>query len=161
MGSLGRNALLGLGYGGYTRSRPGTQLTRARCLYVLNASQNFHFSTRGDGAHGMCRLPPPKSESTEPSPCYAFPVHRSPFLVPHSRPGTQCYTSATSLRKQLSKLRESDPKHGAAHKDVRCCHCAKDGAFGRNPAPRDRSLNGKFALRRKYRALCKTSPPHV
>ena len=52
-----------------------------------------------------------------------------------SKPGTQCHTSATSLRKQTSKLRVSDPRYGAANKDVSCRHCAKDGAFGGHPAP--------------------------
>ena len=58
-----------------------------------------------------------------------------PALRPRSKPGTQCHTSATSLRKQVSKLRVSDPIYGAEHKDVHCRHCAKDGAFGGHPAP--------------------------
>ena len=59
------------------------------------------------------------------------------------KPRTQCDTKATSLRKQNSKLRESDdPRHGAVHKDVHCRQCAKDGAFGGHPAPHIRSLNG-------------------
>ncbi|HUX47361.1 MAG TPA: hypothetical protein VMV58_05050, partial [Desulfosporosinus sp.] len=61
-------------------------------------------------------------------------------LDPGSLPRTQCDTSATSLRKQNSKLRVSDPKYGAAHKDVRCRHSAKDGAYGGNPAPQRQEL---------------------
>jgi hypothetical protein len=70
-------------------------------------------------------------------------VRSSRFVIrhlPRSKPGTQCDTSATSLRKQNSKLRESDPKHGANHKDVSCRHCAKDGAFGGHPAPQRQEL---------------------
>ena len=62
------------------------------------------------------------------------------FFVHVPCPGTQCHTSATSLRKQNSKLRESDPRHGAAHKDVRCRQSAKDGAFGGHPTPQRQEL---------------------
>ena len=55
--------------------------------------------------------------------------------VPHSKPGTQCHTSAKSLRKQISKLSVSDPRYRAANKDVSCRHCAMDGAFGGHPVP--------------------------
>ena len=41
---------------------------------------------------------------------------------------------------RISKLRESDPIYGAAHKDVCCRHCAKDGAFGGHPVPQKQEL---------------------
>ncbi|WP_141694228.1 hypothetical protein [Desulfosporosinus sp. BG] len=31
---------------------------------------------------------------------------------------------------QQTSVQATDPKNGAAHKDVRCRQCAKDGAFG-------------------------------
>ena len=62
-----------------------------------------------DVAHEMCRLP--KSSSPDMTLDYLQSRTKSfpPFLVPFSRPGTQCHTSTTSLRKQISKLRESNP----------------------------------------------------
>ena len=82
----------------------------------------------------------------------SFPSSRN------QRSGTQCDTKARAFVSRISKLHVSDPIHGAAHRDVRCRHCAKDGAFGGHPAPKDKSLHGKFALRRKHRTLCHISP---
>jgi len=69
----------------------------------------------------------------------AFPITLTKSVT-LTQPGTQGHTSATSLRKQTSKLRVSDTKHGVAHKDVRYRHCAKDGAFGGHPAPQRQEL---------------------
>ena len=51
------------------------------------------------------------------------------------KPGTQGDTSVTSLRKQKSKLPCKRPQIRGSAQDVRCRHCAKDGAFGGYPAP--------------------------
>jgi len=47
----------------------------------------------------------------------------------------QCHTSATSLRKQNSKLRVSDPRCGAAHRTCAAANRARDGESGGHPAP--------------------------
>ena len=64
----------------------------------------------------------------------------SSFSVPRSKPGTQCHTSATSLRKQISKLRVSDPRHGAVYKDVHGRQPDTDVRFAGNPAPQRQEL---------------------
>ena len=51
-----------------------------------------------------------------------------------------CYTSTTSLRKQNSKFRVSDPSYGAVHKDVHCSPCDRDVALDGHPAPETQEL---------------------
>ena len=72
------------------------------------------------------------------------PSHKNliPKRSPVPSPGRSVTQERRLLRKQISKLRVNDPKHGATHKDVSCRQCAKDGAFGGHPAPHVWSLNG-------------------
>ena len=73
-----------------------------------------------------------------------FPALRKktvPSLNP--KPRTQCHTSATSLRKQISKLRVSDPPD--AGQRTRTCAAAiapRMALMVGTPLPRDKSLHG-------------------
>ena len=70
-----------------------------------------------------------------------LPVFRSSFFVPRSKPGTQCHTSATSLRKQKSKLPCKRPQiRGSAQ-----------GPF--SPSRRLAILGGATNLERPVRVL--------
>ena len=88
------------------------------------------------------------------SPC----LHKAGLNVPRSKPGTQCHTARRLYVSSLANFRVSDPKYGVAHKDVRYRQCAKDGAFGGNPAPTLGAYTVSLLLRRKYRA-CVTQVP--
>ena len=59
--------------------------------------------------------------------------HGSPFPVPS--PGRSVTRARGLYESSLANFRVSDPRHGAAHKDVRCRHSAMDGAYGGHPAP--------------------------
>ncbi|SDG09359.1 hypothetical protein SAMN05443529_10163 [Desulfosporosinus hippei DSM 8344] len=95
---------------------PRRSVTRARRLYVSSyfrrATSRLKHAPRPkpEGAHDMCLRP-----SKRP---------------PVPRPRTQCHTSATSLRKQLSKLPFKRPQTRGSAQDVHCRQCAMDGAFG-------------------------------
>ena len=120
--------------------------TRKQTVHMkCDVLPNSHYPSPGrcvtqeDGAHRMCRLPKPSHHTRILSYLQSGKnVPRS--LVPRAKPRTQCHTSATSLRKQNSKLRVSDPKHGVAHMDVCYRHSAMDGAYGGNPAPHRQEL---------------------
>jgi len=65
------------------------------------------------------------------------------FPVPRPKPGTQCHTSATSLRKQSSKLRESDRPQIRGSAQGRVLPPMRQGRrIGREPRSPRRSLNG-------------------
>ena len=63
----------------------------------------------------------------------SFFVLRSSFFVPS--PGRSVTRARRLYVSRKANFRVSDPRYGAAHKDVRCRHCAKDGAFGGHPVP--------------------------
>ena len=65
-----------------------------------------------------------------------------PFPVLRARPGTQYDTSARYLRKQLSKLpfKRPTPNTGQCTRMCTAANCAKEGAFGGDPAPHSREL---------------------
>ena len=65
----------------------------------------------------MCRPPQPSVPS---------------YLVPS--PG-RSVTQREVFTRALANFRVSDPRYGAANKDVSCRHSAMDGAYVGNPAP--------------------------
>jgi len=146
----------------------GRSVTRARRLYV-NRPANFHSNDLRQTAH--IYVPSPEcAPSQEPSPictpeppyttsidgAHARYSHQPPVPLssivlsfyrpsfPRPQPGTQCDTSATSLRKQTSKLPFKRPTldTGQCTRMCTATNRAKDGEFGGYPAPHSRSLNG-------------------
>ena len=105
--------------------------------------------TQSKMVHKKCAVPDRLSPLAHVSTfqCLSVPLFQRP------KPGTQCHTSATSLRKQNStlpckrpKIRGSEPGPFSPSMatgtlghpwpaDVSYRHCAKDGAFGGHPAP--------------------------
>ena len=84
-------------------------------------------SPRQDGAHEMCHLPN---------------ISKAASSVPCSKPGTQCHTSATSLRKQISKLPCKRP-HIRGSAQGRALPPMRQGRrIGREPRSHFRSLHG-------------------
>jgi len=57
----------------------------------------------------------------------------SSFPVPS--PGRSVTRARRLYVSRIANFRVSDPRYGAAHKDVRCRHSAKDGAYGGYPVP--------------------------
>jgi len=67
------------------------------------------------------------------APSTSFSVPSSPFSVPSQ--GRSVTRARRLYVSRLANFRVSDPRHGAAHRDVRCRHCAMDGAFGGHHVP--------------------------
>ncbi|KJS88579.1 MAG: hypothetical protein JL57_11155 [Desulfosporosinus sp. BICA1-9] len=115
-------------------------------MQVKNHPQLARLSTSIDGAHKMCRLP--SLSFFVPRflffvlPFFVLPFLVLPFLDP--KPGTQYDTSATSLRKQTSKLpfKRPTPDTGQCTRMCTAANRAKDGEFGGDPALHSRSSNG-------------------
>jgi len=55
------------------------------------------------------------------------------FRVPS--PGRSVTRARRLYVSRIANFRVSDPRYGAAHKDVRCRHSAKDGVYGGDLAP--------------------------
>ena len=121
------------------------QLACRRCTRSVPSSQTV--------PHSVPRPKPRKQENrpfasttskqTVHMKCAVHPNGPGPVLrPPDPRPGTQCDTSATYLRKQLSKLpfKRPTPDTGQCTRMCTAANCAKDGAFGGNPAPHSREL---------------------
>jgi hypothetical protein len=112
-------------------------LTSASSL--RNQNNKLHESVlpqKQDGAHEMCRLPKPSLQNEFSTISKAdLNVQKPTFPSNVPSPGRSVTRARRLYVSRLANFRVSDPKYGAANKDVSCRHCAKDGAFGGNPAP--------------------------
>ena len=97
--------------------------------------------------HMKCAVPPQHLQSKTNRP--SFPVPSPGRSVTQAR---RLYVSS------LANFRVSDPIYGAAHKDVHCRQPSQGWRVWRAPRTPFRSLHGKIALRRRYRALCHARP---
>ena len=108
---------------------------------------------RQDGAHEMGRLSLQAKDASQQPP-------HTPAWFPVPSPGRSVTQARRLLRKQPSKLPCKRPQTRGSSQglftpsmapatlgppwpaDVSCRHCAKEGAFGGNPAPQIKSLHG-------------------
>ena len=106
-----------------------------------NASQEpSPTCTRQDGAHGPFSPSLATGTLGHPWPAGAVSQDTLTLTVPRSKPGTQCHTSATSLRKQISKLRVSEPREKTVH--MKCAVTQDSLTPHRSPLPAPSSKPG-------------------
>ncbi|MDR3540851.1 MAG: hypothetical protein P4L69_07820, partial [Desulfosporosinus sp.] len=88
-----------------------------------------------DGAHGMCRPPTHVKDAIKNRP-FSRPVRN--LAVTRPKPGTQYDTSATSLRKQTSKLPFKRPTPNAGQRTRMCAaaNAPRMALLAGTPSPR-------------------------